>query len=84
MNKKDFKKLAKDEKHISIKLMNIGSVMAIFGLALVIVAMIFVINTDAQIICFVIGGVFAMLGAIIDLVGEAKLSKDFKKHKERM
>ena len=27
MNKKDFKKLAKDEKHISIKLMNIGSVM---------------------------------------------------------
>ena len=46
--------------------------------------MIFVINTDAQIICFVIGGVFAMLGAIIDLVGEAKLSKDFKKHKERM
>ena len=62
--------------------MNIGSVMAILGLALVIVTMIFVINTDTQIICFVIGGVFAMLGAIIDLVGEAKLSKDGKKHKE--
>ena len=56
--------------------------MAILGLALVIVTMIFVINTDTQIICFVIGGVFAMLGAIIDLVGESKLSNDFKKHKE--
>ncbi len=82
MTKKEFKKKCKEEKTTSYKLMLFGTISSSVGLAIVIAIFLLVKNFDAQIIGFVIGGLFAIAGIVLDATGEAILAKDFKEYKQ--
>jgi len=82
MKKKEFKKKCKEEKTTSYKLMLFGEGFAIIGFVVVIVTMLFIKTFTTQIVGFVIGGILALVGIILDFIGEVMLSKKFKEYKQ--
>lgn len=82
MTKKEFKKKCKEEKTTSYKLMLFGGIFATIGFIIVVVAMFFVQAFNTQIIGFVLGGIIALVGMILDFIGEVMLSKKFKEYKK--
>jgi len=82
MTKKEFKKKCKEEKTTSHKLMVFGGVFATIGFVAVIVTMLFIKIFTTQIIVFVIGGIIAFIGMLLDFIGEVMLAKEFKEYKK--
>lgn len=82
MTKKEFKKKCKEEKTTSYKLMLFGGVFATIGFVVVIVTMLFIKAFTTQIIGFVIGGISAFIGMLLDIIGEVMLAKEFKEYKK--
>ena len=80
MNKKEFKKKCKQEKTISYKLMLSGEIISMISLIVVLLSFFIIKEFIPQIIGFVIGGIIAFIGMILDLTGEIILAKNYKKH----
>jgi len=81
MTRKEFKKKCKEEKTTSYKLMLLGAITATVGFVIVVLNMIFVKTFDISIIGFILGGVIAFIGMILDFIGEVILAKEFKEYK---
>ncbi len=76
MAKKETKKKCKEK--ISAKLILCGEIFATIGF-IMIVAMLFIKTFETSIIGFVLlGGVMAIIGIILDFIGEVILSKEYK------
>lgn len=82
MNKKEFKKKCKQEKTTSYKLMLSGGIVSTIGLIVVLLSLVIVKESMIQIVGFVIGGIIAFIGMILDLIGEINLAKNYKKYKK--
>ena len=80
MNKKEFKKKCKQEKTTSYKLMLSGGIVSTIGLIVVLLAFVIIKEFMPQIVGFVIGGIIAFIGMILDLTGEIILDKNYKKY----
>ena len=80
MNKKEFKKKCKQEKTTSYKLMLSGGIVSTVGVIIVLLSFVIVKEFMPQIVGFVIGGILAFIGMILDLTGEIILSKNYKKY----
>ena len=79
MTKKEFKKKCQEENHQCTKLMSAGATVAIFGLLVVFIAFFF--TGTIQIVAFIIGGLIALVGIILDIIGEIILNKEYKRVK---
>ncbi len=82
MNKKEFKKKCKQEKTISYKLMLSGGIVSTIGLIFIILSFSIIKEFLPQIVGFVVGGLIAFIGMILDLTGEIILSKNYKEYKK--
>ena len=80
MNKKEFKKKCKQEKTTSYKLMLSGGIVSTIGFILVVVSFLMMNEFTLQIVGFVIGGIIAFIGMILDLTGEIILAKNYKEY----
>ncbi len=80
MNKKEFKKKCKQEKTISYKLMLSGGIISTIGLIAVLLSFLIIKEFTPQIVGFVIGGVIAFIGMILDLTGEIILARNYKEY----
>ncbi len=80
MNKKEFKKKCKQEKTTSYKLMLSGGILSTIGLIIVLFSFLIIKEFTLQILGFVIGGVIAFIGMILDLTGEIILAKNYKEY----
>ncbi len=80
MNKKEFKKKCKQEKTTSYKLMLSGGIISTIGLVVVILSFLIIKEFTPQIVGFVIGGIIAFVGMILDLIGEIILAKNYKEN----
>lgn len=80
MNKKEFKKKCKQEKTTSYKLMLSGGIISTIGLLVVILSFLIIKEFTPQIVGFVIGGIIAFIGMMLDLTGEIILSKNYKEY----
>lgn len=80
MNKKEFKKKCKQEKTTSYKLMLSGGIVSTIGLIVVLLSFVIIKQFMPQIVGFVIGGIIAFNGMILDLIGEIILAKNYKKY----
>ncbi len=80
MNKKEFKKKCKQEKTTSYKLMLSGGIVSTIGLIVILLSFLIIKEFIPQIIGFVIGGIIAFIGMILDLTGEIILAKNYKEH----
>ncbi len=77
MAKKETKKKCKEK--ISAKLILCGEIFATIGFIMIVVAMLFIKTFETSIIGFVLlGGVIAIIGIILDFIGEVILSKEYK------
>lgn len=81
MTKKEFKKKCKEEKTMSYKLMMLGNLFAVIGFIIVVMTFAMAKTFNSQIICFISGGTIAFIGMILDIIGEIKISKEFKSRK---
>ena len=80
MTKKEFKKKCKKEKTTSYKLMLSGGITSTIGLIIVLVTFFIVEQFTLQIIGFVLGGMIAFIGMMLDLIGEIVLAKKYKEN----
>ena len=80
MNKKEFKKKCKQERTTSYKLMLSGGIISTTGLIVVLLSFLIIKEFIPQIIGFVIGGIIAFIGMILDLTGEIILAKNYKEY----
>jgi len=80
MNKKEFKKKCKQEKTTSYKLMLSGGIGSTIGLIIVLLSFLIIKEFIPQIVGFVIGGIIAFIGMILDLTGELILAKNYKEY----
>lgn len=80
MNKKEFKKKCKKEKTTSYKLMLSGGILSTIGLIIVIVSFLISKEFIPQMVGFVIGGIIAFIGMILDLTGEIIFAKNYKEY----
>lgn len=76
MTKKEFKKKCKDEKTTSYKLMLLGGILAVIGFMIVVITMFFM----TSIIGYIIGGIIAFTGMVLDFAGEVMISKEYKQY----
>lgn len=82
MNKKEFKKKCKQEKTTSYKLMLSGGIISTIGLVVVILSFLIIKEFTPQIVGFIIGGIIAFIGMILDLIGEIILAKNYKEYNQ--
>lgn len=80
MNKKEFKKKCKQEKTTSYKLMLSWGIVSTIGLIVVLLSFVSIKEFMPQIVGFVIGGIIAFIGMILDLTWEIILAKNYKKY----
>ncbi len=80
MNKKEFKKKCKQEKATSYKLMLSGGIVSTIGLIVIILSFLIIKEFIPQVVGFVMGGVIAFFGMILDLTGEIILAKNYKEY----
>lgn len=80
MNKKEFKKKCKQEKATSYKLMLSGGILSTIGLIVALLSFLIIKEFIPQIMGFIIGGIIAFIGMILDLTGEIILSKNYKEY----
>ncbi len=80
MNKKEFKKKCKQEKTTSYKLMLLGGIVSTIGLIIVLLSFLMIIEFIPQMVGFVIGGIIAFIGMILDVTGEIIFAKNYKKY----
>lgn len=80
MTKKEFKKKCKEEKTTSYKLMLFGGIISIVALIIALVTFFIIEEFYLQIVSFVIAGIFAVIGIILDLAGEIILAKNYKEY----
>ncbi len=78
MTKKEFKKKCKEEKKESYKLMLSGEILSVIGFIIVVFTMLFIKQFEMSIIGYIVGGIIAFIGMVLDLFGEVKLSKEYK------
>ncbi len=82
-SKKEFKKKCKAEKAGCYRLSLIGSIIAIIGLIIVLIVLILDSNTSilpfpTQLVGYWLGAAIAVVGGVLDLVGEIRLNQEFK------
>ena len=82
-SKKEFRKKCKAEKAVCSRLNFIGSVIATIGLVIVLVVLILDSNTSilpfpTQLIGYWLGAAIAVVGGVMDLIGEFMLHQEFK------
>ncbi len=80
MNKKEFKKKCKQEKTTSYKLMLSGGIVSTIGLIVILLSFLTIKEFIPQIVAFVIGGIIAFVGMVLDLTGEIILAKNYKEY----
>ncbi len=80
MNKKEFKKKCKQENTTSYKLMLSGGIISTIGLIVVLLSFLIIKEFIPQIVGFVVGGVIAFIGMILDLTGEIILARNYKEY----
>lgn len=80
MNKKEFKKKCKQEKTTSYKLMLSGGIVSTIGLIVILLSFLIIKEFIPQIVTFVIGGIIAFVGMVLDLTGEIILAKNYKEY----
>ncbi|MCI8362716.1 MAG: hypothetical protein HFJ41_06330 [Clostridia bacterium] len=80
MNKKEFKKKCKQEKTTSYKLMLSGGIVSTIGLIVILLSFLIIKEFVPQIVAFVIGGIIAFVGMVLDLTGEIILAKNYKEY----
>lgn len=78
MTKNEFKQKCKEEKAPCWKLMQWGGTAAIIGLLIVLLTYFFIDAPSVQIAGFAVGGVLALTGIILDLIGEIIVAKNYK------
>lgn len=82
--KKEFKKKCKQEKRDNYKLSLIGTILSLLGFCIVFVTLFLdtkgIFIYPFQILCYVLGAIFGMVGVALDLIGEITFSKQFKEY----
>lgn len=87
MTKKEFKKKIKSEKTKTYKLKSISTILACIGFAIVAVTYYIAVQCNFSnmntLIGFVVGVPFAIVGAVLDIISDLKINKDYKEYKKR-
>lgn len=80
MTKKEFKKKCEQEKTSSYKLILTASFITSLGLIIVLITLFAIKNFQVQVILSIIGGIFAVTGLIINIIGQIKISKEYQNY----
>lgn len=85
MNKKEFKKKCKAEKTKSYRASLIGAVLACIGFVIVFAVLFLdqqmhIFQYPLQIVGYVIGAIFAIVGMVFDILGEITFNKEYKEY----
>lgn len=80
--RKEYKEKCKIEKSASYKFSLIGGIVACIGFAIVIINLIFNTDSDSQIFLYILAGIIALVGIILDVMGEIIFYKNLKKYLE--
>lgn len=79
MTKKEFKKKCRKDKTGSYKLMLYGGIISVIACIIIVITFAFIKTSPNQIIGYVIAGVVAFVGMLLDLIGEVITNKNYKK-----
>ncbi|MBE6751861.1 MAG: hypothetical protein IKJ86_06610 [Clostridia bacterium] len=81
MSFKEFKKKSKNEKTKTYKMKQLSSIIAIIGFVVVLVGF-YLNNSSAQfnVVPFAIGVPIAVVGAVLDVVSDKNLKKEYKEY----
>lgn len=81
MSFKEFKKKSKNEKTQTYKMKQLSSIIAVVGFVIVLVGF-YLNSTSAQfnVVPFTIGVPIAVVGAILDVVSDKNLKKEYKEY----
>lgn len=80
MTKKEFKKKCEQEKTSSYKLILTASFITSLGLIIVLITLFAIKSFQVQVILSIIGGIFAVTGLIINIIGQIKISKEYQNY----
>ncbi len=78
---KEFKKNCKKEKTNAYKMKQLSTIIAVMGFAVVLVGF-YLNSTSAEfnLVPYVIGVPLAFVGAVLDVVSDSKLKKEYKEY----
>lgn len=79
MSFKEFKNKCKKEKTKTYKMKQLSTIIAVIGFAVVLVGF-YLNNTSAEfnLVPYVIGVPLAIIGAVLDVISDSKLKKEYK------
>ncbi len=80
MTKKEFKKKCEQEKTSSYKLILTASIITSFAFIIVLIALLAFENIETQITISIIGGIFAIIGIVLDIIGQIKITKEYQEY----
>lgn len=87
MTKKEYKKKIKAEKTKTYKLKTISTILACIGFAIVAVTYFIALKSNFTNITtlpgFVVGVQFAGVGAVLDVISDLKINKEYKEYKKQ-
>lgn len=87
MSKKEFKKKIKAEKTKTYKLKTISTILACIGFVIVAATYFFALQSNFSnmntLIGFVVGVPFAIVGAVLDVISDLKINKEYKEYKQQ-
>ena len=87
MSKKEFKKKIKAEKRKTYKLKSLAIILACIGFAIVAVTYFIALQSNFSnmntLIGFVVGVPFAIVGAVLDIISDLKINKEYKEYKQQ-
>lgn len=85
MTKKEFKKKCKAEKTKSYRASLMGAALACIGFVIVFAVLLLdqqmhIFQYPLQIVGYVIGAIFAIIGMVYDILGEITFNKEYKEY----
>ena len=85
-SKKEFKNKCKAEKTKTYKLKRLSIILACIGFAIVAVTYLIALQSNFAnmntLIGFAIGVPFAIAGAVLDIISDLKINKEYKEYKQ--
>ncbi len=87
MSKKEYKKKIKAEKTKTYKLKRISTLLACIGFVIVAVTYFFALQSNFSnmntLTGFVVGVPFGIVGAVLDVISDLKINKEYKEYKQQ-
>ncbi len=83
LTKEEFRKEEKQKKARWYQLFLLGMLSSTIGLFIILIAIALKTKITFQITCYVIGGLFALVGIILNLISESIFSKEYEKYQKK-